>query len=311
LDELSKYFRARFHYQAKDILDDLQRRHLITYVALGRGKLVKFKITDWRKHNTILDYNAPCQKDTGFFFFPMSIAAELVSAGKCSEMDAVLDLWLNTVYNDEQVQGSEVGPVVYPRNGTGCPLVSYADLAMRWGVSKTTAGRYLKKLSELGYLSLSSFPGTHGSVIYLQNYLSTMFQISDVMIDKEEVAMALNIKITLSDEADDNASSGICKNQFSVSTPIPGVSKSHIRLIKEKVQKVFATQGIPCIACPKSCYMLLPLSDDCKGEMIMRGVSSSLPENRFYFSVACGGSQEVFRFELTLILIENQHDQEV
>jgi hypothetical protein len=311
LDELSKYFRARFHYQAKNILDDLQRRHLITYVDLGHGKLVKFKITGWRKHNTILDYNAPCQKDTGFFFFPMSIAAELVSAGKCSEMDAVLDLWLNTVYNDEQVQGSEVGPVVYLRNGTGCPLVSYADLAARWGVSKTTAGRYLKKLSELGYLSISSFPGTHGSVIYLQNYLSTMFQISDVMIDKEEVAMALNIKISLPDEADDNASPNICKNPSSVSTPIPIVSKSHIRLIEEKVRKILTTQGIPCFECPKSRYMLLPLSDDCKGEMIMKDAVSLLPENRFYFTISCGGSQEVFRFELTLIPIKSQHEQEV
>jgi len=175
--ELSRYFRTRFHYQTTNILADLQQRHLITYIVLGHGKLVKFKITGWRKHNTILDYNAPCQKDTGFFFFPMSAAAELVSVGKCSEMDAVLDLWLNTIYNDEQVQGSEVGPVVYLRSGTGCPLVSYADLSARWGVSKTTAGRYLKKLSELGYLTISSFPGTHGSVIYLQNYLSTMFQI--------------------------------------------------------------------------------------------------------------------------------------
>ena len=85
LSELSRYFRTRFHYQAVNILDNLRRRNLINYDILGRGKLVKFKIIDWRKHNTILDYNVPCQKETGFFFFPMSIEAELVSAGKCSE----------------------------------------------------------------------------------------------------------------------------------------------------------------------------------------------------------------------------------
>jgi hypothetical protein len=309
MSELSRYFRTRFHYQAVNILDDLQRRHLITFVVLGHGKIVKFKITGWRKHNTILDYNAPCQKETGFFFFPMSAATELVSTGKCSEMDAVLDLWLNTIYNDEQVQGSEIGPVVYLRNGTGCPLVSYADLAARWGVSKTTAGRYLKKLSEQGYLSISSFPGTHGSVIYLQNYLSTMFQISDVMIDKEEVAMALNIKITLPDD-DNSASPDVCKNQSSVSTPISGVSKLHTRLIEEKVRKILATQGIPCSECPKSRYMLLPLSDDCKGEMMREAISPSA-ETRFYFTVSCGELQEVFRFELTLIPIKDQHDKEV
>ena len=74
-------------------------------------------------------------KRNGFFFFPVSTATELVSAGHCSEMDAVLDLWLNTVYNDPHVLGSDVGPVVYP----------------------------------------------HGTAIYLQNYLSTMFQMLKLM----------------------------------------------------------------------------------------------------------------------------------
>ena len=54
-------------------------------------------------------------------------------AGKM--MDAVLDLWLNTVYNDPHVLGSDVGLVVYP----------------------------------------------HGTAIYLQNYLSTMFQMLKLM----------------------------------------------------------------------------------------------------------------------------------
>lgn len=139
-------------------LEGLQKKGLISFLVLGHGKLVKFKIRGWRRHNTILDYNAPCQKDTGFFFFPVSTATELVSAGHCSEMDAVLDLWLNTVYNDPQVLGSDVGPVVYLRNGTGCPLVSYAELASRWGVSKATAGRYLKRMAERGYLQLAAFP---------------------------------------------------------------------------------------------------------------------------------------------------------
>lgn len=110
--EVSGWFRTHFQRQAIDILDELQKRHLISYLVLDRGKVIKYKIRGWKKHNTILDYNCPCQKDTGFFFMPVTTAAELVSAGRCSEMDIVLDLWLSTVYNDEQVQGSEVGPVV-------------------------------------------------------------------------------------------------------------------------------------------------------------------------------------------------------
>lgn len=80
----------------------------------------------------MLDYSAPCAKDTGFFFLPVSFAAELVSQGCCSEMYALLYSWIDTVYNNVQVQGSDVGQVVYLRNGTGSHLLGYAELAQRW-----------------------------------------------------------------------------------------------------------------------------------------------------------------------------------
>lgn len=258
VSELTEWFRTRFQHQALAILRELQDRHLITYTLLGRGKLVKFKIKGWCRYNRVLEYNAPCQKDTGFFFLPISVANELVSAGRCSEMDAMLDLWINTVYNDTQVQGSEVGPVVYMRNGTGSPLIGYAELAQRWGVSKATAGRYLRKMQELGYLSMVAFPGTHGTAIYLKQYLSTMFQISDVMIDKDEVAMSLNIHIQLDEETEDG----------SVSENSSGVSKSHTEIILQKAAKILAAQGFPCFSCSRLQCKLLPLSDDCREAFI-------------------------------------------
>ena len=131
---------------------------------------------------------------------PTVVATELISAGRCSEMDIRLDLWMSAVYNDSQVQGSEIGPVVYFRNGTGSPLAAYSEMAVRWGISKATTGRVLKKLADMDYISLMSFPGRKGSVIYLHSYLSTMFQISDVLVDKEEVAIILKINITMPDE---------------------------------------------------------------------------------------------------------------
>lgn len=197
VSELSEWFRTRFQHQAVSVLKDLQDRGLITYTLLGRGNLVKFQIKGWQHSNRVLDYNAPCQKESGFFFLSIATANEIIGYERCSEMDALLDLWINTIYNDTQVQGSETGPVVYMRNGTGNPLVAYAELAERWGVSKATVSRYLKKLKEMDFIETISFPGTHGTAIYLKNYLSTMFEISDVLVDKDEVAMALNIKIEL------------------------------------------------------------------------------------------------------------------
>lgn len=117
ISELAGWLRTRYQYQVLEILATLQKQHLITYSMIGRKHVIKFQIKDWKKHNTILDYNCPCQKDIGFFFFPISKAAELISLGKCSEMDILLDLWMHAIYNDEQVQGSDVGPVAYFRNG--------------------------------------------------------------------------------------------------------------------------------------------------------------------------------------------------
>ena len=288
VSELTEWFRTRFQHQALAILRELQDRHLITYTLLGRGRLVKFKIKGWCKYNRVLEYNAPCQKDTGFFFLPISVANELVSAGRCSEMDAMLDLWINTVYNDTQVQGSEVGPVVYMRNGTGSPLIGYAELAQRWGVSKATAGRILGKFARLEYIKTFSFPGRSGTAIYLQNYLSTMFQISDVMVDKAEVAMALNLCIRVQDCAQDMAQPD-CASDYSIS-----VSKSHTEILIAEVLKLLKTQGVCCTTCPRFQYRLYPLSD-CVGVLW----EHEAEDLRLGLMLSCGSTQTRY-FELTI-----------
>lgn len=295
ISEIADWFRVRFQHQALSILKDLEERRLIAYTVLGHGKLVKFKIKGWHRHNRVLEYNAPCQKDTGFFFLPVSTASEIISFGRPSEMDILLDLWLNTVYNDEQVQGSAVGPVVYLRNGTGNPLVSYAELAERWDISKATVSRCLKKLNTLGYLSLMSFPGTHGTAIYLQNYLSTMFQISDVMLDKDEIAMSLNIKIELDDSVPESDS---------------GVSESNMETVMQKVEKVLATQGFPCFSCKKSKCKLLPLSDDCRRTVLVSDEFVKAKDNeRFLMVISCGDCADIANFELLLRPVRQKEDE--
>ncbi len=235
-----------------------------SYLLLEHGKVVKYKICDWKQHNTVLDYNCPCQKDTGFFFMPVTAAAELIGSGHCSEMDIILDLWISTVYNDVQVQGSEAGPVVYLHSGTGSPLVTYHELAARWGLSKATVGRLLKKLHRMDYISLLTFPGRTGTVIYLKSYLSTMFQISDVLVDKDEIAMILNIHLTLPDKADSTEDISENTQDIIVSEELSNVSKPHIEIIIEKLAKILDSQGVSCFQCPKAKYKLSPLLSACK-----------------------------------------------
>ena len=168
-------------------------------------------------------------------------------------MDVILDLWISAIYKDQQVRGSEIGPVAYFRNGTGSPLVNYSELSKRWGISRSSVGRLLKKLADLDYLSLLTFPGRSGTVIYLKNYLSTMFQISDVMIDKEEVAMCLNLHVSVPDTIPPE-SGPISDEQICVSTELPSVSKSHMLYFVRKVLQTLEAQGISCLSCPKSIF---------------------------------------------------------
>lgn len=265
--ELTAALRLRSRRRTLEVLDVLQERHLIQYSLLGRGRLVKYKIIDWHRHNTVLEYNCPCQKETGFLFLPVTTATELVSAEKCSELDILLDLWISAVYQDDQVQGSFDGPVAYFRNGTGCPLVSYSELAQRWGLSKATVGWVLRKLEKAGHISVLTFPGRHGTAIYLQNYLSTMFQIFDTMVNKDKVAMSLHIKVSAPDSAVDEPILCGSNGEFIV-------SKSHQEAVAQKVLQILTLQGVGCANCPRMICKLYPLSDDGKGmyerDMVVR-----------------------------------------
>lgn len=295
ISELKEFLRLKTNKQTFDVLNCLQKRHLIEFSVLGHGKLIKYGINNWCKTNRVLDYNAPCQKQTGFFFLPISVANELVSFGKCSEMDAVLDLWINTIYNDEQVQGSDVAPLVYIRNGTGNPLLSCEQLSKRWGISKTTVCRYLNKLKKEDYIMTVNFQGTHGSAIYVKRYLSTMFEISDVLLDKEELAMALNIDIKVPEEASENKE---LSSNITVSNFLNSVSKTAVDMLIQKVGKILSLQGFPCTLCPKIQYLLLPLSE-CKDTSIIPIDKINTENVRFLLVIKCS-DKEIFRFDVTM-----------
>ena len=294
MGELTDALRLRFKRQTLEVLSALQERHLIQYSLLGRGSLVKYKVINWHRHNTVLDYNCPCQKETGFFFLPVTTATELVSAEKCSEMDILLDLWISAVYRDEQVQGSFDGPVAYLRNGTGCPLVSYSELAQRWGLSKATVGRVLRKLEKAGHIAMFTFPGRYGTAIYLQNYLSTMFQISDVMVDKDEVAMSLRIKVSAPES--DKEEPVLWSSDGKII-----VSKPHQEVIAQKVLQIIALQGVGCASCPRMTYKLYPLSRDCQGigkrDTVVR---------HFRMDVLCSSGTVVYTFEFSTSSVERE-----
>lgn len=280
LVDLLPRLRVQTRRQALNILQRLEDQHWIEYSLLGRGKLVKFKIVDWEKSNRIIEANAPCVKDTGFFFCAVAQAYECVGFDRCSEMDILLDLWINAIYNDEQVQGSELGPVVYFRNGSGSPLTNYRELATRWGISKTSVARLMKKLESLGYLRLMSFPAHCGTAIYLNGYLSTMFGVSDVMVDKDEVALALDITLSLPAKKNQEDSLPVSEEQMSVPQACASVPKPVLFATIRKVAKILTAQGFSCAGCPHALYRLSPLSD-CTEGLFLLTIESCGEEKRF------------------------------
>lgn len=292
--DLQEWFRCRFQHQALSILRFFEEQNYITYSLLGKNRLVKFKISDWPKDNTVLEYNYPCKKDTGFFFFPIAKVHELIGIGKCSEMDVILDLWIHAVYNDSSVLGSDSGPIVYYRDNTGNPLTSFNELGERWSLSKASVSRLLKKLEEKEYITLISFTGKHGSVIYLNNYLSVMFNISDVMIDKEEIAMKMQLpihvpeEITIEDSASVSVSETVTDSQITVTKNDSCVPDSHMKFIVQKVAELLDSQGIPCCHCSKTRYILSPLSA-CKDIF-----------NTFTLNIICPYGNAAYRFELSV-----------
>ena len=294
LSELQDSFRLRFQHQVLSILQFLEEQHYITYSVLGKNRLIKFSIQNWQKDNTVLGYSYPCKKETGFFFFPISKVHELIGLGKCSEMDILLDMWIHAIYNDTQVTGSDLGPVVYFRNCTGNPLTNYTELAERWGRTRSTVHRIHKKLESLNLLTLVPFAGSSGSIIYLKNYLSTMFSISDVMIDKEEVALALSLPVHLPDDE-----TAVPEPSISEQIVIPDdentIPKPYIKFVIGKVADLLQTQGLPCCQCKQAQYQLSNLSDsrrDC---------------NIYSLQIICPYGNMAYQFEMTLIPRQEPH----
>ena len=140
-----------------------------------------------------------------------------------------------------------------------------------------------------------NFQGTHGSAIYVKRYLSTMFEISDVLLDKEELAMALNIDIKVPDEASENKE---LTSNITVSNFLNSVSKTAVDMLIQKVGKILSLQGFPCPLCPKIQYLLLPLSE-CKDTSIIPIDKINTENVRFLLVMKCS-DKENFRFDVTM-----------
>ena len=169
---LPRVLRAHSKAHAMELMDYFKNAGFLDYEMLDEESgILRYSIADWKKHCTYLEYNYYSYKGSGFFFFPRSVGRQMLNAAKnagkivFSELDAIMDLWVHTIFNDPSVLGSACMPVVYFTNMGGKPLLSYTYLAHRWGWSKSRVGRFILKIEEAGIIGRVSFSSSRGSVI--------------------------------------------------------------------------------------------------------------------------------------------------
>jgi hypothetical protein len=92
-----------------------------------------------------------------------------------------------------------------------------------------------------------------------------MFNISDVMIDKEEISMTFQIPVHVPEASSHPEAEPIRKEQItimevenSVSKPTSSVSKPHMKKIVQKVVQILATQGFRAVNAPEPNISYIP-----------------------------------------------------
>ena len=185
IGSLPRIMRVHSKEQAMETMKYLQDTGFLRFEYLPTEQdWIRFELSSWTKYCVHLEYNYYSYKASGFFFFPLPIGRALMKtsakAGEriFSELDAVIDMWLHTVYDDPKVIGSELMPVLYYTDLNGVPLVSNAYLAQRWGWSKSRVTRFILRLEKDDFIGRLSFSSTRGSIISMTGYMD-MIQGTD------------------------------------------------------------------------------------------------------------------------------------
>lgn len=117
------------------------------------------------------------------------------------------------------------------------------------------------------------------------------------MVDKDEVALSLNIHVALGDDIPHQHNNTASGHESCVPNPPVIVSKPGLDCIAQKVLQLLDLQGVACGKCTRCAYKLYPLSDDGQDEMnsILKGQFW-----RYRMDVLCEYGAPKYVFELTL-----------
>lgn len=272
--DLTRTLRLRSYRKTLELLRAMEGRGLLRFTLLDRGKLVRYKILDWQRCSCVLAEDCPNQNQGSSIFLSVTVAADLISSVRCSEMDILLDLLCSAVYLDERVKGSFSGQVVYLRNGTGSAAVTYEELCSRWGLSCSGVRRVLHKLECAGFVTLRSSPHSPEMLIYLAGESAASFQVSDILLDKDELPMTMRVPFPVTEDG------------------LPNIKDA----IAERVLHLLDLQGIGCARCPRCTHELY---------LLPRNPAVSEKTVHFRMEILCGHMIPLYSFDLLLFLCKN------
>lgn len=247
---LPRILRVHNKAKARELMDSFRDAGFLDYEVLDEEtELLRYTIADWKEHCVHLEYNYYSYKGSGFFFFPLPVGRRLIResrrSGKLqmSELDAIMDLWLHTIHQDDTVRGSEYMPVVYYADMKGSPLLSYSYLAKRWGWSKSRVGRFILKIEEAGIISRVSFSSSRGSVISPCKYREMLYGDDCEQLQLQRIGEILGIAKAMDQLEEDDAL------QFEVQTGVPSETAMFKNAKVQRIQ-VFRRSGTSFFARP-------------------------------------------------------------
>lgn len=183
-----------------ELLAKLQALGLLSYrVYGGNGKALAYyhiRIVDWYDKTKKHGRNSAVKRGSGYAYLHIDKLKTLLTrnGGRISQHDALVDLWLHLVYQDEHVEASEQSPLV-SFEGTEGGLLSTTYLAERWGWLRSSAYAFLKKLDRREYIAWYVFGGRKGSLLYMPRYLSAVLKQSEEYPDAAHLEVLFDCRL--------------------------------------------------------------------------------------------------------------------
>lgn len=164
--------------QALETLEKLSALGYLQYSLDEDTRKLTYEITDWVVEcsgDDCMQGTVYAINDYGFLCLTRSITQRLVEQNYIfEEVDAWLDLWCHTVYEDPSNAFSFLAPAV--QFGYGGALLTLEKLGQRWNWEKTKVWRFFKKYGDI--FALYRLPGSFGCLVFNKKYVTnTVFTL--------------------------------------------------------------------------------------------------------------------------------------